>query len=273
MRPERGCPEGQPCGHMVTSYVNGKSPNWVTWCIHVRVMQRHFEAIEALGDIEEALMYAVRVSEEQGALRQSYHFTPLFERQNSERTVVYALGFDPEWLDLYETRDFRIKDPIPGRTMRHGAMLSWKDAELLEPNTRENDEFFAAMRRFGLEHGFGIPLFGPRGRNAYASVDFGKPIEEIDAERIGIVRSVAQAAHQRVCVLLDADHDPVELSQRELEVLQWIVRGKSLSVIADILGLSPDTVKTYARRIYGKLETNDRVGAVIKALKLGLVSG
>ena len=35
-----------------------------------------------------------------------------------------------------------------------------------------------------------------------------------------------------------------------------------------ILDLSPDTVKTYSKRIYVKLDVTDRVGAVVKALRL-----
>ncbi|MFL0356679.1 autoinducer binding domain-containing protein [Erythrobacter sp. GH1-10] len=235
-------------------------------------MQRYFGKIEALEDIGEVLWYAVGVCEELGAVRQSYHFTPLFERQNSERTVVHAHGFDPEWLELYDESNFRKSDPIPPRTMAYGAMLSWERAMTIAPNTSENEAFFARMREFGLVHGFGLPLFGPRSRNAYASIDFGRPGSEVGEKKLGIARSISQAAHQRVCVLLESARQPVELSPRELEVLEWLVRGKSLSVTADILGLSQDTVKTYAKRIYAKLGTNDRVGAVVKALKLGLVT-
>ncbi|QFT77823.1 LuxR family transcriptional regulator [Erythrobacter sp. THAF29] len=235
-------------------------------------MQQHFETIESIEDLGEVLWYAVGVCEDLGAIRQSYHFTPLFQRQNSERTVVHAHGFDPEWIKIYEESDFRKKDPIPPRTMAHGRLLTWKDAQTIAPNTPDNEEYFAAMKEFGLVHGFGLPLFGPRSRNAYASIDFDRPLEEVDKTIIGNVRMISQAAHQRVCVLLEAEREPIELSRRELEVLSWIVKGKSLSVIADILGLSPDTVKTYAKRIYAKLDANDRVGAVVKALKLGLVT-
>nr|WP_298927699.1 LuxR family transcriptional regulator [uncultured Erythrobacter sp.] len=235
-------------------------------------MQGYFEKIEALIDVGEVLWYAVGVCEEQGVLRQSYHFTPLFDAPTSERTVVQAHGFDPEWLKCYDDSGFRKNDPIPSRVMSYGSMVTWEDAQNLAPNTPENEVFFAAMKRFGLIHGFGVPLFGPRSRNAYASFDFGYPVNRVPASKMGIVRSVSQAAHQRVCVLLEATRDKVELSSREKEVLQWLIRGKSLSVIGDILELSPDTIKTYAKRIYAKLGSNDRVGAVVKALKLGLVT-
>ncbi|MBV7259931.1 helix-turn-helix transcriptional regulator [Erythrobacter crassostreae] len=235
-------------------------------------MQGYFGKIEALIDVGEVLWYAVGVCEELGVVRQSYHFTPLFDSPTSERTVVHAHGFDPAWLKYYDESDFRKSDPIPERVMAFGAMLTWEEAKKIAPNSSENEVFFDAMRKNGLIHGFGVPLFGPRSRNAYASFDFGFPIERVPERKLGIVRSVSQAAHQRVCVLLESTRDRVELSQREEEVLTWIVRGKSLSVIGDILDLSPDTVKTYAKRIYAKLGSTDRVGAVVKALKLGLVT-
>lgn len=235
-------------------------------------MQRHFAHIEALTDISEVLWYAVDVCKEQGVLRQSYHFTPLFDSPTSHRTVVQAVGYDSEWLELYDTADFRSKDPIPDRVMRHGQMLTWSEARTIEENTPANEEFFAAVEKYGLINGFGLPLFGPRGRDAYASFDFGRPVSQVSDDRIGIVRSVPQAAHQRVCILLDATRTLPELSEREREVLHWIVQGKSLSVIADILDISHDTVKTYAKRIYAKLGTSDRIGAVVKALKLGIVT-
>jgi len=234
-------------------------------------MQQHFGRIEALNDIGVVLRYAADVCREQGAVRYSYHFTPLFDAPNSPRTAVIAEGYDPEWLALYETAEFRGKDPIPERTMMHGAMLTWLQAMHIGPNTVENTEYFTAMREYGLVHGFGLPLFGPRGRNAYSSFDFDMPVSEVAPVTLGLVRSVPQAAHQRVCVLLEATRERPELSEREGEVMQWVAQGKSLSSIATILGLSRDTVKTYTKRIYAKLEASDRVGATVKALKLGLV--
>ena len=234
-------------------------------------MQRYFGHIEALDDVSEVLWYAVKVCEEQGVVRQSYHFTPVFDSPTSLRTVVYAQGYSQEWLELYDSAQFRSKDPIPQRVMEHGQLLTWSDARKMGKNIPENLEFFDALDEHGLVFGFGLPLFGPRSRNAYASFDFDCPLSQVSEERLGIVRSVPQAAHQRVCMLLESTRSLPELSDREREVLEWIAQGKSFSVIADILDISHDTVKTYAKRIYSKLGTSDRVGAVVKALKLGLV--
>lgn len=62
-----------------------------------------------------------------------------------------------------------------------------------------------------------------------------------------------------------------DLSQRELEVLQALVRGRSNKEIAAALGISEPTVKTHLQNLFVKLGVQDRVGAVIAAIKHGIV--
>lgn len=62
-----------------------------------------------------------------------------------------------------------------------------------------------------------------------------------------------------------------ELSQRELEILKLVVAGLSNSEIAEILYLSPNTVKGYLRSLMNKLVVNSRVQAAVIALRNGLV--
>lgn len=52
------------------------------------------------------------------------------------------------------------------------------------------------------------------------------------------------------------------LSMREAECLQWIASGKSNPEIAELLGLSVDTVKEYVRSLFRKLQVTDRAQAV-----------
>ncbi|MHA7818263.1 MAG: helix-turn-helix transcriptional regulator [Erythrobacter sp.] len=234
-------------------------------------MSRYFTQIDAATDIGHVLRLVRDVCIENDVIRMSYHVTPLFSEPTSLSTAVYAHGFSKEWLDLYDRADFRSADPIPRRVMEHGALMTWREAMEAGPNSPEHLEYFAAMREHGLEHGFGLPLFGPRGRDAYAAIDFDRPLEEVDGELVDSVRAVAQSGHQRICLLLEETGEMPRLSEREIEVLSWAARGKSTNAIATILDLSPDTVKTYAKRIYAKLDATDRVGAVIKALRLGVV--
>ena len=61
------------------------------------------------------------------------------------------------------------------------------------------------------------------------------------------------------------------LTDREREVLTLLARGKSNSVIAEELYLSPGTVRNYISAILTKLDVTDRTQAALLALRHGLV--
>src|SRR5262245_17708729 len=57
------------------------------------------------------------------------------------------------------------------------------------------------------------------------------------------------------------------LSKRESEVLGYVARGYSDKEVADALGLTPATVRSYLKNIYGKLHVHSRTQAILKAIK------
>ncbi len=63
----------------------------------------------------------------------------------------------------------------------------------------------------------------------------------------------------------------VVLSGRELEVLDWVVRGKTNPEIGMILSLSSLTIKNHLQRIYRKLNVHNRVQAITRCRELKLL--
>ena len=61
------------------------------------------------------------------------------------------------------------------------------------------------------------------------------------------------------------------LTDREQELLQLLCEEKTRAEIAGELFLSPHTVDTHLRNIYGKLHVRSRTGAVAKAIREGLI--
>lgn len=61
------------------------------------------------------------------------------------------------------------------------------------------------------------------------------------------------------------------LSERELEVLRCLARGRTTSQAAEELFISENTVKTHIRHILEKLEVNNRAEAVAKGMQMGLI--
>ena len=70
-----------------------------------------------------------------------------------------------------------------------------------------------------------------------------------------------------------ADRQPEsELTERELEVLRCIARGRSNKEIGVDLGISEKTVKTHVGSILSKLSLQDRTQAALYAVRRGLDS-
>lgn len=62
-----------------------------------------------------------------------------------------------------------------------------------------------------------------------------------------------------------------KLTERELEVLGLISKGKSNKEIAKLLYVTDNTVKMHVKNILMKLEANDRTQAVVIAIQRGLL--
>jgi len=78
-----------------------------------------------------------------------------------------------------------------------------------------------------------------------------------------IARKVVQSFQRTAPATGPADN----LSQREQEVLDCLSQGFLYKEIADKLGISYETVHTYIRRIYEKLQVRTRTEAVAKFLR------
>ncbi len=61
------------------------------------------------------------------------------------------------------------------------------------------------------------------------------------------------------------------LSRRELEILTLIDDGRSNKEVARALGVTPETVKTHLKNVFGKLSVERRAQAVARARSLGLL--
>ncbi len=68
-----------------------------------------------------------------------------------------------------------------------------------------------------------------------------------------------------------ASEDDAVLSTRELEVLRLITKGFTADEIAQLVNVSGHTVRTYVRRIYGKLKVKSKSEAILEARSQGLI--
>lgn len=95
-------------------------------------------------------------------------------------------------------------------------------------------------------------------------------IREVHAGGTVIQPSLARLVLRRLQPLEELE-PPQRLTPREVEILQIVARGLSNREAAEVLGLSPSTVRTHLEHIYEKLEVGNRVEAVAEGIRQGLI--
>lgn len=91
-------------------------------------------------------------------------------------------------------------------------------------------------------------------------------LETIRAVHAGRRHLPAEIAHE---IALRAAEDA--LSEREIDILGLVARGKANKEIARSLSISEETVKAHMKNIFAKLDVGDRTQAVTTAAKRGII--
>tara|TARA_R110002049_G_scaffold23781_5_gene84563 strand:+ start:14989 stop:15750 length:762 start_codon:yes stop_codon:yes gene_type:complete len=206
-----------------------------------------------------------------GIGRVSYHANspdgPAIEGQD-RRSQEYGEGWHCTYLDA----DLRRVSPIDPLARRRGQPFRWSEVARLTRLTKKEARYMQDLALQCPYDGLAMQVYGPRDEAAVVGLGFGPRNGAPDAVEIFELHCAAQIAQLRFCALTEAAAPrDVALSPREVEVLEWIARGKSNTVIADILGISRHTVDTIVRRVFSKLDVHDRTTAAIRGLGAGLL--
>lgn len=96
------------------------------------------------------------------------------------------------------------------------------------------------------------------------------PDDEL-AATIRAVHAGQQKLPRKVAERLAARRERPDLSEREREVLQLLIKGRSNKEISSALFISEDTVKAHLKTLFVKLDVQDRTEAAITAIRQGIV--
>jgi len=202
-----------------------------------------------------------------------YHFPPVGAVDFGPDINIYQFGWPAEWVETYRSEDFLHLDPMPRIAVQRTLPFWWSQiGDLIELDADER-RYMDLARKAGFGDGLSVPVFGPHGRNGYNAVGFGKDAPRPDETRVSEIHSACQMAHLRYCdLILEGLPEAVTLSERERQILGFMVRGRSNQQIAALLNISANTVDTYVRRCFDKLDVHDRMTAGLRGLALGLVA-
>ena len=169
------------------------------------------------------------------------------------------------------------RDPVMQHCRRHTLPIIWDQ----DTYTRAGlGELWEEQARFGYHTGIAMALHLPEGRHFAFGVERDQPLPE---DRDALQRMVADlqlfAVHAQdaaMRLLSPALPAPLErpplLTPRELEALRWTMEGKTAWEVGAILGISERTAVLHVNNAMHKLGCASKHQAVLKALRLGLIS-
>ena len=211
-----------------------------------------------------------------------------YARDNDFRSVTYhsidvqslgssnfgavEFGIPADFRRIYVEEHLYLDDPFPAIAATKTEPFYWSDITDSVQLTVRQSAYIDKAKKAGFADGMIMQVFGPRARNALVSIGFHEGKPKLSPREITEMQWAAQSVHLHFCSMAktpNAQHS--SLSPQELEVLRWIARGKSNTVIAVIMGLSRHTVDTIIRRMFGKLDVTDRTRAAVRGLAFGLI--
>lgn len=178
------------------------------------------------------------------------------------------------YLESFENVDEAHRDPVMQHCKRNGVPIIWNQDTYTGVGLGEQWEYQA---RFGYRTGIALALHLPEGRHFFIGVDRDQPLPANSAEvtrmagDLQLFATHAQDAALRVLVPQSTRADVPALTARELESLRWTMDGKTAWELGNILGISEQTAARHLNNATQKLGCVNKLQAVVKALRLGLI--
>jgi DNA-binding CsgD family transcriptional regulator len=178
-----------------------------------------------------------------------------------------------EWADIFIERKYYLDDPVLLACQRNNAPMPWSDLAAYVAFGPKQTTIMAEAKRHGLRNGLALP-FGVMG-------------EPTGCCSFTCEHALPSRWHCRAAALIGADafrearrlhgfparaHSLPKLSRRKLQCLRLIAIGKSDPLIAQILGLSTATVRTYVAMLRRDFDVVSRQQLAVEALRFGLLS-
>ena len=184
-------------------------------------------------------------------------------------TYTYPRDFSK----LYFEKKYVEIDPIIQQCLMESRPFHWHEVAAKRPLNEKQKEMLKDYKASGFVDGIAVPVFGPMGTIAAFSLATKSATLDLTDSQLQTLQFACVQVHNRYFDIakIGDDAPTKRLSPREQEALTLVADGLASPAIAERLGVSENTVDTMLRRIFVKLNVNNRISAVLKAIGLGLI--
>lgn len=196
---------------------------------------------------------------------------PCFNETPEEQIAHIISGSWPdEWGERYFNNGYISVDPTIAHVIGSDSPLNWSDISNQTHETSNN--VIHEAKEFGLTQGITIPQASLDGLKI--GISFSGSRLDIDNPRISTVLTVIGSYSVGTSLRLSSRKqrsNPIHLTPREREILQWVGAGKTSFEIGIILSISSATVEKHIRSTMQKIGANNRPHVIAEAMRIGLL--
>jgi len=241
-----------------------------------------------LVEMLEFVDYSLNISQEEGSfcelinrtktiIPQDFAICGLVEIEKkalSRVKEVVNVSYPKEWMKIYFKNNYQAIDPVLRTHVSTFKPQIWS-----KTYQRDSDidlKFLSAAQDFDLSEGLTYGIFEPKDSTGTIISFAGSSIEPSN-QQVTCLKIIVPYIHQtairvfRKKTIFKETGISLPLSDREVEVLNWVKLGKTNWEISAILNISERTAKFHVSNILRKLNASTRGHAVAKALELEII--
>jgi LuxR family quorum-sensing transcriptional regulator LasR len=185
-------------------------------------------------------------------------------------------NYSDEWRAHYDAEKLDYVDPTVSHCLTSSLPIIWEPDTF---STKPQQELYEEACGHGIRSGITFPIHGPSGEFGVVSfASDARPSSAFDDNIVNLMPALSlirDYAFESSLKFIHAHNqaEPIpRLTKRELEVLNWVMVGKSSWEISRITVCSEATVNFHIGNIRQKFNVNTRQQALVKAISLGMLS-
>lgn len=187
--------------------------------------------------------------------------------------AIVVHNYPASWANVYFEDSLHQIDPVLLCAERTFLPFFWDSPDFIGQLTRGQRQILARAARFGVCHGYTIPLHSPASAKGYgASCSVVPDSQQIESRSYFAVQLMAMyfyaaALRMKMKASTQPERPGIHLSQRERECLELAAGGKSDWAIGQILKISEHTVHRHIESAKVRLGVSTRVQAIMRAVE------
>ena len=193
-----------------------------------------------------------------------------FNNSTSKREIsnVVNHSYDPNWIDVYLQEEYINVDPVISQGVNCHKPFVWS----VEKNVSQHrHQFYNAAQDFGMNSGVAY-VYEYTQQQQYDSrtiVSLTNVKTQQQVTAIYLLKMITPVLNEVMAIRNLSSR--ASLTEKETEVLRWMMEGKSAWETSVILAVSERTVRFHLSNIYKKLNVVNCAHAISVAIKLNLL--